>query len=227
MKRILLILGLIFLSYQGSAENEILDRQVESVKQLDIKGIKIIRFNDGLQIITSLNGRYVLEGKLVDRWTGSDIKNLDRYKLSSIDGLGIDTNEVSIKVGKGDNKKFLFVAPECKQCKLLIGEILKNKEMLDKFSFQIVPVSTSEYGFSVNELLWCSKDRVKRLKKLYVEETKELDKENTVECNPGALMTATTFAKGIKVKSLPAIVWENGSMISGNSQLIMTELENL
>lgn len=228
MKRLLCGLVVCFFPLLAQGANltqEYLDNsEIESVSIMPIKKIKKIRFKDGVVVYASENLRYIFDGEFKDNWLGSNIETLNEYQIEGFEGSGVNPEEISIPLTDGKKLRYLFLAPECLECKSLVRQIEAHPVLPKIYDFRVILLSSSSRGFDINTAIWCSKDKRKRLKSVY-EGGQTIDNDNNSACNPLALMTSNTVAEAFGIPKLPAVMDDKGVVFSGKSELIITELE--
>jgi len=159
----------------------------------------------------SADGRYIIEGDLLDAKTKQSISQIPRNKsvATAINAMGEDS---MIIFGKGTLKHTVtvFTDIDCGYCRKLHKEIKKYNKLGIRIRYMSYPrAGIGSDSFKKAEAVWCSKDRKKALT-----QAKNGIKINSEKCdNP----VAEHYALGnmIGIRGTPALVLEDGSVVPG------------
>lgn len=227
--KILALAGLVFFSaYSHSKvpeeiEKEILSNlregpetlQYESVHETPIKDIYRVSLIDGQSIYTNHNGTFVFSGEMFAVKPGKFVslseiqKAQDRLVLlSQIDESGL---LIYPAVGRKVSTINIFTDVDCSYCAKLHQEIpaLNNKGIEVRY---LAYPRSGLYSPSYSKIaaVWCSDNPKQLLPELQMGRIVEL-----VDCDDNAVEEHYLLAKRLGVPGTPAIVFEDGNMISG------------
>lgn len=159
----------------------------------------------------SADGRYIVDGDLIDMVNKQNISKILRNKSLSaaINAMGED----SMIVFGEDNLKHtvtVFTDIDCSYCRKLHSEIKKYNDLGIRMRYLSYPrAGIGSVSFKKAEAVWCSKDKAKAL-------TRAKNGENikSEKCNSPV---AEHYALGnmIGIRGTPALVLEDGTVIPG------------
>jgi thiol:disulfide interchange protein DsbC len=119
----------------------LLNGPIEGLKALPIHGLQLVKAG-GKTFLMSSNGRFVIQGTLLDVWNQvaiADLADVDRI-ANRIDlakmKLRID-DLAAVTVGTGKPPVVVFVDPRCPYCKQVQQQLLALK---DRYTFKLVAV---------------------------------------------------------------------------------------
>ncbi len=159
----------------------------------------------------SADGRYVVDGDLIDMRTKENVSQEPRNKSVSaaINAMGEDS---MIVFGKDTLKHTVtvFTDIDCGYCRKLHKEVNKYNELGIRIRYMAYPRAGIGSGsFKKAEAVWCSKDKKAAMTKAKNGEELKVDKCN----NP----VAQHYALGnmIGIQGTPALVLEDGTVVPG------------
>lgn len=217
------LLSLIFalLSVQASAQNSGPDisklsaalggAEPDSVSESIIPGLYEVVL--GAQIIyLSEDGRFVVQGQIVDLVTSSNVteKKLSELRLSAIEALGEEHMVIFAPEQPAKHTVSIFTDVDCGYCRKLHGEMSSYLEQGIRIRYLAFPragINSESYDKAVSA--WCSEDPQDAITRLKLGETIE---QKTCD-NP----VADEYNLGIQlgVQGTPSIITETGEMIPG------------
>lgn len=159
----------------------------------------------------SADGRYLVDGDLIDMTTKENISQGPRNKSISaaIDGMGEDSMVI---FGKKSLKHTVtvFTDIDCTYCRKLHNEINKYNELGIRIRYMAYPRAGIGSGsFKKAEAVWCSKDKAKAM----------TDSKNGVNIKNEACKNPVGqhYALGqmIGIRGTPALVLEDGTVVPG------------
>ena len=159
----------------------------------------------------SADGRYLVDGDLIDMKTRENISQVPRNKSISaaINGMGEDS---MIVFGKKDMKHTVtvFTDIDCGYCRKLHNEIKKYNEAGIRIRYLAYPRSGIGSGsYKKAEAVWCSKDKAKAMT-----DAKNGVNVKSENCkNPVA--KHHTLGQMIGLRGTPALVLEDGTVVPG------------
>lgn len=159
----------------------------------------------------SADGRYLVDGDLIDMTTKENVSQGPRNKSVSaaIDGMGEDS---MIIFGKDTSKHTVtvFTDIDCGYCRKLHKEVKKYNELGIRVRYMAYPRAGIGSGsFKKLEAVWCSKDQAKAM----------TDSKNGVSIKSETCKNPVGqhYALGqmIGIRGTPAIVLEDGTVVPG------------
>lgn len=159
----------------------------------------------------SADGRYVVDGDLIDMTTKQNVSQVPRNKSVSaaITAMGEDS---MIIFGKDSLKHTVtvFTDIDCGYCRKLHNEVKKYNDLGIRVRYMSYPRSGIGSGaFKQAEAVWCSKDKAKAMT-----QAKNGINVKSEKCeNP----VARHYALGnmIGIRGTPALVLEDGTVVPG------------
>lgn len=159
----------------------------------------------------SLDGRYIVDGDLIDMNTKENVSQGPRNKSVSaaINAMGEDS---MIIFGENTLKHTVtvFTDIDCSYCRKLHNEVKKYNELGIRIRYMAYPRAGIGSGaFNKAEAVWCSKDRTDAMTKSKSGVNVKADKCK----NP----VAKHYALGqmIGIRGTPALVLEDGTVVPG------------
>lgn len=185
--------------------------QPQSIKPVPISGIYEVVV-DGQVFYISQDGRYVMQGQLIDLATRTDLteQRLKTIRLAAIDAL--DGQDMII-FGPEQAKYTvtIFTDIDCGYCRRLhqhMDEYNKLGIKIRYLSFPRAGIGSSSYDKAV--AVWCAKDP----KRAFTRSMLDQPVENTSQCeNP----VADQFNLGLTlgVNATPTLILADGTMVPG------------
>lgn len=159
----------------------------------------------------SADGRYVVDGDLIDMVTKKSVSEGPRNKAvsSAISAMGEDS---MIIFGKSTLKHTVtvFTDIDCGYCRKLHNEVKNYNKLGIRIRYMAYPRAGIGSGsFKKAEAVWCSKDRKKAMT-----EAKSGVKINNKKCNNPV---AQHYALGnmIGIRGTPALILSDGTIVPG------------
>ena len=159
----------------------------------------------------SLDGRFIVDGDLIDMTTQQNISQGPRNKSLSaaINAMGEDS---MISFGKDTLKHTVtvFTDIDCTYCRKLHNEVKQYNEQGIRIRYLAYPRAGIGSGsFKKAEAVWCSKDRAKAMT-----QSKNGANVKSDKCkNPVA--KHYTLGQMIGIRGTPALVLEDGTIVPG------------
>ena len=159
----------------------------------------------------SIDGRYVVDGDLIDMTTKQNISQDPRNKSVSaaINAMGED----SMIIFGSDTLKHtvtVFTDIDCGYCRKLHNEVKKYNKLGIRVRYMAFPRAGIDSGaFKKADAVWCSKDRAKAMT--------QAKNGGTVKSEKCDSPVAQHYALGnmIGIRGTPAIVLEDGTVVPG------------
>lgn len=159
----------------------------------------------------SMDGRFVLDGDMIDMKTKQNITQGMRNKATSkaVDAIGEDS---MIIFGKDTLKHTVtvFTDIDCAYCRKLHSQVKKYNDLGIRIRYMSYPRAGIGSGsYQKAEAVWCSKDRKKALT--------EAKNGMAIKSKACKSPVAREYALGnmIGIRGTPAIVLEDGTVVPG------------
>ncbi len=135
------------------------EAKILSVKATPYAGLYEINV-DGTILYPDKKGEYLIEGRVIDLKTMSDVTRVrtDEVNKIAFSDLPLDA---AVKLVKGDGKRVIaiFEDPNCGYCKRFRQNALKDIDNVTVYSFMYNILSDDSFAKSKN--IWCAPDRDK------------------------------------------------------------------
>lgn len=200
----LLLLNNVFAETSDSAKVQSATRQMfgsniilDNVKfNEDIKMYQV-EFKGNYMFLTP-DMKYAFIGDIINVQTKQNIiqpPKVDFAKLPLAD---------AITIGAGQQKVALFMDSRCPHCHRQYNDLVKSKN-----------ITTYVYLFPNPDMekVWCSSDKADALEKAINSKTKAV--RESVKCESSALTRNQTLSRSLKIKSIPTIIYADGSRTVG------------
>ncbi len=184
--------------------------QASSIKPTVLPGIYEVTY--GAEVFYfSADGRYVLQGVLVDLDTNENLTETARIDIRTNLLKELDESEMVVFAPKKQRHTItVFTDIDCGYCRKLHSEMDQLHSYGIKVRYMMFPrsgVNTPSYQKAVN--VWCNKDQQSSMTKAKAGETvPEAQCNNPVE-------EQMLVGKQMGVSGTPALLLENGTMIPG------------
>ncbi|MCF8030675.1 MAG: hypothetical protein K9K39_07250 [Desulfohalobiaceae bacterium] len=196
---------------------------IVSKKELPIKGINLVRTEQGNTYFISKDGRYIFQGRLYDVWNGEEIdsaKELERFSdRVDLDHLGVRKEKLfSLNLGSGEKEVHVFVDPRCHHCRELVKHIRDSGELRESYVFRVVisPISSKQSRNRARKLRQVAQRNATRALDAFVDNTDpdiELKDKSYPELEYNILL-----AKALSIESVPFLVSPDGRIRTGRPE---------
>ena len=134
---------------------------VQEVKSTPVPGIREVVV-DGQVIYATEDGRYILQGTLLDLQARRNLTEDSRGKLRAAAIAGLDEKDMIVFAPKGEVKHTItvFTDPDCPYCRKLHSEVPELNALGIKVRYLAFPragIPSPTYDKTVS--IWCAKDR--------------------------------------------------------------------
>ncbi len=183
----------------------------DSVGESAIPGIYEVVVGGQIMYI-SKDGRYVVQGDLIDLVAGANLTENRRgqMRVKAIDAVGEDNMVVFTPSGPTRHTVTVFTDIDCGYCRMLHQEIASYTEQGIKVRYLAYPragVNSPSYDKAVT--VWCSEDR-----KTAMTRAKQGESLSPKTC-PNPVKAQYELGQSMGVRGTPSLVLENGEMIPG------------
>ena len=192
--------------------------QVDAVQPIPGTGMQMVE-TQGKTFFMSANGRYVIQGALMDVWSGKEIKTTRDLAQSAskvdMSKVGPNLDEMlALTYGAGPKEVLVFVAPGCPYCSRTMAQMAGLEK---EYTFKLVPLPIlGEASQRQVAELACNAE------KYPAEATRALLSESygnlpikSVECDMERLAKSTVVSQIIGIRSVPVIVAPDGRVQTG------------
>jgi thiol:disulfide interchange protein DsbC len=192
---------------------------VQEVRKTPIPGIYEIRVNDSEILYTDAKGEFLIQGSVYDL---KNQRNLTKEREEKLTAVKWDTlpfkDAITLTRGNGSRKVAVFADPNCGYCKKFERDLLK----VDNVTVHVFQIGIlSPDSKTKNRAIWCAKDKGQAWLDWMVRGTAPA--EAAAMCDSSATTRNEAFAKKAKINGTPALLFEDGTRISG--AIPMDELE--
>lgn len=187
--------------------------KLNSITPLEaIPGLYEVVHNKNNITYMTADGSYLIDGSII---LVNEMKNITReskIKLSNIDFKTLPANPIVYKRGTGVNKIAVFSDPTCPYCKSFETELAKLKDVT--ISLYIIPI-LGDKAKKIAESVLCSKNASSAWNQWMIEG--KTPEEKSCDIAKKKIETNIAFAKANGINGTPALIFENGDIISGMS----------
>jgi len=187
--------------------------KIKSVTASPIAGIYEVQVGNDV-FYTDVNGKYLLQGEIIEVATGKNIteqrqSDLNRIKWSDLPSA----NAIKVVRGNGSRQLAIFADPNCGYCKRLE----KSLQQLDNVTIYnyLIPILSADSVQKAKQI-WCAADPSKTYVDWMLNGVPITGKS---DCNTGAIEKNLGLAKTLGITGTPTIFFMDGSRFPGAAQL--------
>jgi len=187
--------------------------KIKSVTASPIAGIYEVQVGNDV-FYTDVNGKYLLQGEIIEVATGKNIteqrqSDLNRIKWSDLPSA----NAIKVVHGNGSRQLAIFADPNCGYCKRLE----KSLQQLDNVTIYnyLIPILSADSVQKAKQI-WCAADPSKTYVDWMLNGVPITGKS---DCNTGAIEKNLVLAKTLGITGTPTIFFMDGSRFPGAAQL--------
>jgi thiol:disulfide interchange protein DsbC len=195
---------------ESSLRQVLPEMKTDHIRPSPIAGVSEVQVGPRLFYITN-DGRYLLQGSLIDLHTRQDISEDRRktFRLEAINAVG-EQNMIIFPAKDPRHTVTVFTDVDCAYCRKLHRQINRYNDLGITVRYLLFPRSganTPSYYKAVT--VWCSKDRQDALTRAKAgEKLKPLTCKNPVR-------SLIELGQSMGLQGTPAIVLEDGEMVPG------------
>lgn len=224
---------------EGGVLSEEGDRSSSSFEEFEIgdtepipspQMIAVENARTGKMGFISANGRFYIEGTIVDLWNGQHLETVTdvRNSRQNIETNAIDYEEIAtFSLGKGDSSVVIFTDPDCSSC----FDVMRQAKDIsdgnpDQYTFYIMQVPAGGAP-SLPEVkkFWCASNPAQELLNASITgNTSELRIND--ECSIEKMGAAFVTADMIGVDAVPMVIAPDGYLTSEITPDLKTLLKN-
>ena len=174
--------------------------------------------NTGKMGFLSANGRFYIEGTIVDLWNGKHLKSVKdvRESRQQVDAQSLKfPSKATFQFGEGDDEVVIFSDPYCDICQDMLAEAKEISEASNQYRFSIVQVpALGESSLPAVQKMWCGGAAEDVLLKASI--TGDLSTFNDKgECDYTKMGGAFVSADMLGVDAVPALIGPDGHLARG------------
>ena len=195
---------------ESSLRKVVPDMKTDQIRPSPIPGVSEVQVGARLFYVTN-DGRYLLQGSLIDLQTRQDISENRRktFRLEAINALG-EKDMIIFPAKNPRHTITVFTDVDCTYCRKLHKQINRYNDLGITVRYLLYPRSganTPSYYKAVT--VWCSDNRQDALTRAKAgEELKQRD------C-PNPVTDVIALGESVGLQGTPAIVLEDGEMVPG------------
>jgi thiol:disulfide interchange protein DsbC len=185
--------------------------KIDEITKTPIPGLFEVRFGGTEIIYADAEGRFIVQGSLIELKTMSNLTEARIEKLSAIDFAALPLKDaVVIKQGSGARRLAVFADPNCGYCKRFERDLANIKDVtIYTFLMPILgPDSTAK-----SRDIWCAKDAAKTWRAWMVDSV--APPKSGDKCDSAVLDRNVEFGRKFRINGTPALVFEDGTRKPG------------
>ena len=182
--------------------------QIKSLSQSMIPGLLEVVVNNSI-FYTDLQGKYLLQGEMIELKTGTNLTELRETELNKIKWSDLPLqNSIKVVRGDGSRKLAVFADPNCGYCKRL-EKTFMEMDNITIYTF-LMPILSPDSTVKSKQI-WCSSDASKAWVNWMISGTIPNGKQDCAT----PLDKNIALGKSFNISGTPAIFFLDGSRIPG------------
>jgi thiol:disulfide interchange protein DsbC len=212
----LLLAGSSVLAQEAAIRKALTERlpnlpRIDEISKTPIPGLFEVRFGGAEIIYTDAEGRFVVQGSLIDTKTMSNLTEERIEKLTAVAFSALPLKDAFvIKQGNGSRKLAVFGDPNCGFCKRFERDLATVKDVTI-YSF-LMPILGPDSMVKARDI-WCSKDVPKTWRAWMIDGV--VPAKASEKCDVAALERNVEFGRKHRINGTPALVFEDGTRKPG------------
>ena len=212
----LLLAGSAVLAQEAAIRKALTERlpnlpKIDEVSKTPIPGLFEVRFGGAEIIYTDAEGRFLLQGSLIDTKSMSNLTEERIEKLTAVAFSALPMKDAFvIKQGNGNRKMAVFVDPNCGYCKRFERDLSTVKDVT-VYTF-LMPILGPDSTVKSRDI-WCSKDAPKTWRAWMIDGVAPA--KVTEKCDAAALERNVEFGRKYRINGTPALLFEDGTRKPG------------
>lgn len=195
---------------EASLRKVLPDMKTDQIRPSPIEGVSEVQVGPRLFYVTN-DGRYLLQGSLIDLHTRQDISEERRksFRLEAINAVG-EQNMIIFPAKNPRHTITVFTDVDCTYCRKLHKEINRYNDLGITVRYLLYPRSgANSPSYYKAVTVWCDANRQDALTRAKAgEELKQRD------C-PNPILSLMDLGEAVGLQGTPAIVLEDGEMVPG------------
>ena len=191
------------------------NHRVEGMVELPITALKAVEKN-GRIVYVSEDGRYALQGQLIDIWHKKPLDTLEEIQYSAehinLDVMGIPIDQLNrITIPGGPGRVVAFVDPECSHCEQFIRQAEKRTAL---YTYQLIIVpALGPHSNALAKRLFCTSDASDALTLFKEKRLDELPLKK--DCDTTYYEQTLVMAELLQIRAVPYFISPSGRFRAG------------
>lgn len=195
--------------------------KIDEITRAAVPGLYEVRFGGTEIIYTDAEGKFVIQGSILELRTMTDLTQARIDKLTAIDFSALPLKDAMVvKQGSGARRLAVFADPNCGYCKRFERDLASLKDVT-VYTF-LIPILGPDSTAKSRDI-WCAKDPARAWRAWMLENT--LPAKAGDKCDDDAIERNLALARKHRVNGTPAMVFEDGTRKPG--ALPAAEVEKL
>jgi len=195
--------------------------KIDEITRAPVPGLYEVRFGGTEIIYTDAEGKFVIQGSILELRTMTDLTQARIDKITAIDFSALPLKDAMvIKQGNGARRLAVFADPNCGYCKRFERDLASIKDVT-VYTF-LIPILGPDSNAKSRDI-WCAKDPARAWRAWMLENT--LPAKAGDKCDDDAIERNLALARKHRVNGTPAMVFEDGTRKPG--ALPAAEVEKL
>jgi thiol:disulfide interchange protein DsbC len=195
--------------------------KIDEITRAPVPGLYEVRFGGTEIIYTDAEGKFVIQGSILELRTMTDLTQARIDKLTAIDFSALPLKDAMVvKQGSGARRLAVFADPNCGYCKRFERDLASLKDVT-VYTF-LIPILGPDSNAKSRDI-WCAKDPARAWRAWMLENT--LPAKAGDKCDDDAIERNLALARKHRVNGTPAMVFEDGTRKPG--ALPAAEVEKL
>lgn len=188
----------------------------ENATALPGTGLVAVRAPDGGLTLVTTNGRFAVQGRLVDLWHNRELTTLEQVdQAARIDfsAMGVDFRDLfTLTYGQGSQEVVIFADPLCPHCHSLLRSAAA---LFNEYTFRVVVIGVlGSQSTDAVAAIGCTPDREAAKQAMASGHYTGLSYDLS-SCDHQPLMRSLLVSRAIGVEGTPAVIAPNGEMYQG------------
>lgn len=190
---------------------------IEGIQELPIDNLMLVKTKTGQTYFVSKNGRFVIQGQLIDTWFRRTIDELSEARSAHrvpLEKMGVKLDELAtFQFGNKDIPKqaTIFVDPNCGYCHALFNKIKQSPEKYN-VDFVLTAILGSQSLITAKRLE-CAKDR--SLATMDLLNSTKLATDIDPDCDAATVKKAPIVMGLLEARGTPFLIREDGLTLNG------------
>ncbi|PHV12213.1 DsbC family protein [Chitinimonas sp. BJB300] len=199
-------------SVKAAMEKKFPQRPVSSVRATPVKGIYEVVLGAKQVVYTDAKAEYLFVGDMIQVGTRTSLTEARVRELSRTDFSALPLDKAIKEVrGNGARKVAVFSDPDCPFCKKLERDTITKLDNVTVYTFLMPLAQLHPDAARKSSVIWCASDRQKAWSNWIL--------DGKLAEGDGSCATPLTeiaaLAEKLDINGTPAMVFENGELVSG------------